>query len=99
MGAYILRYPQAKVLTLLPLGIFITTVRVPAFFFLGFWFAQQALSGLASLNAPASVGMESGGVAYWAMLAALFSALFSALCWDFFRKIIGFDCLPQINAN
>ena len=66
MGAYILRYPQAKVLTLLPLGIFITTVRVPAFFFLGFWFAQQALNGLASLNAPATVGMESGGVAYWA---------------------------------
>ena len=66
MGAYILRYPQAKVLTLLPIGFFITTVRIPAFFFLGFWFVQQAFYGVASLNAPANIGMEGGGIAYWA---------------------------------
>ncbi|NEP88835.1 MAG: rhomboid family intramembrane serine protease [Okeania sp. SIO2C2] len=66
MGAYILRYPKAKVLTLLPLGFFITTVRIPAFFFLGFWFLQQAFYGVASLNAPANIGMEGGGIAYWA---------------------------------
>lgn len=66
MGAYILRFPQAKVLTLIFLGFFVTTVRIPAFFFLGIWFVQQALYGLASLNAPANIGMESGGIAYWA---------------------------------
>lgn len=66
MGAYIIRFPQAKVLTLIFLGFFITTVRIPAFFFLGIWFVQQALYGLASLNAPANIGMESGGIAYWA---------------------------------
>lgn len=66
MGAYILRFPQAQVLTLLPLGIFITTVRIPAVFFLGFWFVQQALYGFASLNVAANVGMQGGGVAYWA---------------------------------
>ncbi|NEP75330.1 MAG: rhomboid family intramembrane serine protease [Okeania sp. SIO2G4] len=66
MGAYILRFPKAKVLTLLPIGFFITTVRIPAFFFLGFWFLQQAFYGVASLNAPANIGMEAGGIAYWA---------------------------------
>lgn len=66
MGAYILRFPQAEVLTLLPLGILITTVRIPAFFFLGFWFVQQAFYGFASLEAPANIGMEGGGIAYWA---------------------------------
>lgn len=66
MGAYILRFPKAKVLTLLPLGFFITTVRIPAFFFLGFWFVQQAFYGIASLNTPANIGMEGGGIAYWA---------------------------------
>ena len=66
MGAYILRFPQAKVLTLLPLGIFITTVRLPAYAFLGFWFVQQAFYGVASLDAPSNIGMESGGIAYWA---------------------------------
>jgi membrane associated rhomboid family serine protease len=61
MGAYILKYPQAKILTLLPLGIFITTIRIPAVYFLGFWFVQQAISSVASLGMTVE-----GGVAYWA---------------------------------
>lgn len=66
MGAYILRFPQAEVLTLIPLGIFFTTVRIPAVFFLGFWFVQQAFYGIASLGPTTNIGMESGGIAYWA---------------------------------
>lgn len=66
MGAYILRFPQAEILTLIPIFFFITTIRIPAVLFLGFWFVQQALYGFASLNAPTSIGMEGGGVAYWA---------------------------------
>jgi membrane associated rhomboid family serine protease len=66
MGAYILKYPNAKILTLLPLGFFITTARIPAVFFLGLWFVEQAFNGLVSLEAPANVGLESGGIAYWA---------------------------------
>ncbi|MEC4991146.1 MAG: rhomboid family intramembrane serine protease [Oscillatoria sp. PMC 1068.18] len=66
MGAYVLRFPKAQILTLVPLGFFITTFRIPAIFFLGFWFVQQAFYGVASLNAPANIGMEGGGVAYWA---------------------------------
>jgi membrane associated rhomboid family serine protease len=66
MGAYILRFPQAEVLTLIPLGFLFWTVRVPALFFLGFWFVQQAFYGVASLGAPTNIGMESGGIAYWA---------------------------------
>lgn len=66
MGAYILKFPNAKVVTLIPLGLFFTTVRIPAVFFLGFWFLQQAFNGVTMLQAPANVGMEGGGVAYWA---------------------------------
>lgn len=66
MGAYILRFPKAQVLTLIPIGFFITTIRIPAVFFLGFWFVQQAFYGIASLQAPANIGMEGGGIAYWA---------------------------------
>ncbi len=72
MGAYILRFPRAEVLTLVPLGFFITTVRLPAVFFLGFWFIQQAFYGVASLNAPSNIGMESGGIAYWAHAGGFF---------------------------
>ncbi|HAX77867.1 MAG TPA: rhomboid family intramembrane serine protease [Cyanobacteria bacterium UBA11372] len=66
LGAYILRFPRAEILTLIPLGFFITTARLPAYLFLGFWFFQQAFYGLASLQVRTNIGMESGGIAYWA---------------------------------
>lgn len=66
MGAYILRYPRAEVLTLIPLGFFFPAVRIPAFYFLGFWFLQQAAYGVASLGPRTNIGMENGGIAYWA---------------------------------
>ena len=61
MGAYLIKYPRAKIVTFLPLFIIWTTVRIPAVFFLGFWFVQQAISSVASLGVP-----EASGVAYWA---------------------------------
>ena len=61
MGAYLIKYPRAKIVTLLPLFIIFTTVRIPAIYFLGFWFVQQAFSSVASLGMA-----EAGGVAYWA---------------------------------
>ena len=64
MGAYIIRFPRARILTLVPLGFFITTIRIPAVFFLGFWFVQQAISGVASLGVTSDI--ETGGIAYWA---------------------------------
>ena len=66
MGAYILKFPQAKIVTVIPLGFFFPVFKIPAIYFLGFWFLEQALNGIASFEVSASVGMESGGVAYWA---------------------------------
>jgi membrane associated rhomboid family serine protease len=66
MGAYILKFPQAKILTVIPLGFFFPLFRIPAVYFLGFWFFEQALNGVSSLEVTTSVGMENGGVAYWA---------------------------------
>ncbi|MEM7769757.1 MAG: rhomboid family intramembrane serine protease [Cyanobacteria bacterium P01_E01_bin.6] len=64
MGAYILRFPKARILTLIPIFFYITTVRIPAYLFLGFWFVQQALYSVASLSV--TTGGDAGGVAYWA---------------------------------
>ena len=58
LGAYLVLYPRAKVLVLLPLLIFVTTVRVPALVVLGIWFAAQLLSSLVA--APGS----GAGVAF-----------------------------------
>lgn len=80
MGAYIIRFPKAQILTLVPLGFFLTTIRIPAVFFLGFWFVQQAFYGVASLQASANIGMEGGGVAYWAHAGGfVFGAILSPL--------------------
>jgi membrane associated rhomboid family serine protease len=64
LGAYFLTYPQARILTLLPIFILIYLIELPAYFFLGFWFIMQFLEGsLYTLNSQKMVG---GGVAFWA---------------------------------
>jgi rhomboid family protein len=62
LGAYILLYPRARVLTLVLVVFFVTIVEVPAVLLLGFWFAEQLWLGLEGLTN--SVGGE--GVAYFA---------------------------------
>ncbi len=66
LGAYVLKFPRAVIVTFVPIGIFPFFPRIPAIFFLGFWFVQQLFSGVAMLETTAHVGMEEGGVAYWA---------------------------------
>ena len=64
LGAYFLTYPQARILTLVPIVIFFYIIELPAFFFLGFWFVIQFIQGsLYSLNSEQLTG---GGVAWWA---------------------------------
>jgi membrane associated rhomboid family serine protease len=60
LGAYVLYYPGARIVSLVFLGFFFTTVAVPAVLYLGLWFVMQIFSGAASLS-----GYE-GGVAYFA---------------------------------
>jgi membrane associated rhomboid family serine protease len=63
MGAYIVRFPRVSVNTFIP-PLFV--VPIPAFVYLGIWFAQQSFSSFASLAPKTHIGMEEGGVAYWA---------------------------------
>jgi membrane associated rhomboid family serine protease len=59
MGAYLILYPRAKILTLIPLLFIPYFIEIPAYFFLGFWFALQFLNALGSSGGAA-------GVAWWA---------------------------------
>ena len=64
LGAYIITFPKARILTLVPIVILFYIIELPAYFFLGFWFVLQFIQGaLYSLNADQVVG---GGVAWWA---------------------------------
>ncbi|MFO8039960.1 MAG: rhomboid family intramembrane serine protease [Sodalinema sp.] len=81
MGAYIFRFPQARIVTLIPLGFFWFTIRVPAIFFLGFWFLQQAFNSVSSLEAQVNSGGMESGIAYWAHAGGF---IFGALLGPFF---------------
>ena len=62
LGAYLVLYPQSRVLTLVPIFYFIRIVEIPALIYLGFWFVSQLFNGLFSL-AYADV-FQGGGVAH-----------------------------------
>lgn len=62
LGAYMVMYPKARVLTLVFLGIFIRMMEVPAALLLLVWFVMQSLQGFLSLG----VRELSGGVAWFA---------------------------------
>ena len=58
MGAYLIRFPRARVTILVPIVIFLTTFRVPAFLMLTYWLAIQFF-GVWNEGGP-------GGIAWWA---------------------------------
>lgn len=60
MGAYLVLYPESRVLTLVTLLFFWEVVEVPAIFLLGFWFVMQ----LFSAGAIAATSLNQGGVAF-----------------------------------
>ncbi|MDP3940282.1 MAG: rhomboid family intramembrane serine protease [Deltaproteobacteria bacterium] len=60
LGAYLVLHPFARIVTLVPLFFYFTVVRIPAFFFLIFWFLIQILGGVAAQ------GAKGGGVAFLA---------------------------------
>ena len=68
LGAYLIWFPQARITTLIFLGFFITTINIPALLIIGIFFVQNLISGFASLQTAAKMGIETGGVAYWAHL-------------------------------
>ena len=77
MGAYMVQYPRARVLVLVPIFFFITTLRVPALFLLAFWFITQLSSGLASIGMGMGSGIawfaHIGGFIYGAATVKLFA--------------------------
>lgn len=63
LGAYIVLYPRARVLTLVLIIFFFTVIEIPAYVMLGIWFAIQAVFGATGLTTASGGG---GGVAYFA---------------------------------
>lgn len=61
LGAYMVTFPRARVLVVLPLFIIWQIIELPAIFVLGFWFLIQFFTGAATISSA-----HGGGVAWWA---------------------------------
>jgi membrane associated rhomboid family serine protease len=84
LGAYILFYPRAKVITIIPIFFIPWFIELPALIFLGIWFVSQLYSGLLSL-APGA-GVEWGGVAWWAHIGGFVAGLILAKVFELGRR-------------
>src|SRR6185369_5886137 len=63
MGAYLVKFPRARIITLIPIFFFFTTMEIPAALLLAFWFLLQFVNGVGSLSANNYMG---GGIAWFA---------------------------------
>ncbi len=90
LGAYLLLYPRAQVLTLIPLGPFIRLMYIPAGIVLTLWFVFQLISG-------GLAGGEGGGVAWWAHVGGFVVGM--ALVGLFKRRHVHMLNPPQRHAR
>jgi len=69
LAAYLLLYPHARLLVLIPLGFLVRLIYVPAWIALGLWFVLQVVSG------SLSGSQQGGGVAWWAHIGGFVAGL------------------------
>lgn len=81
LGAYLVLYPKARILTLVFYGWPII-VPIPAFIFLGFWFVMQWFLGLYDIIFLKGLG----GVAYWAHVGGFIAGIILGLTFGLKRK-------------
>src|SRR3989338_3287551 len=62
LGAYMVTFPYARIVTVIPLFVFLQVIELPAMVVLGFWFVIQFFNGATSITASTS----GAGVAWWA---------------------------------
>jgi len=69
LGAYLLLFPRARVLVLVPLGFFSRAIYLPALVVLGFWFVLQIVSSALTSSS------EGGGVAWGAHIGGFVAGM------------------------
>ncbi|AQS60169.1 rhomboid family intramembrane serine protease [Desulforamulus ferrireducens] len=74
LGGYFILFPHARVLTLIPIFIFIQIIHIPAIYFLGLWLLLQIFNQTFSMQGVQSVAFLAhiGGFIAGALLVKLF---------------------------
>jgi membrane associated rhomboid family serine protease len=76
MGAYVIYFPRSRVLTLVPIFIFIQFIEIPAYVYLALWFVFQFFSGAYQLAQGTN---NYSGIAWWAHIGGFLSGILLAL--------------------
>lgn len=79
MAAYMIMFPKSKIVILFPLLFIPLFFEISAFFYIGFWFVGQLISGTSTFIAP-----EGPGIAFWAHIGGFIFGL--AVYWIFRKK-------------
>lgn len=88
MGAFLIKFPRARIITLVPLIIFLTTLEIPAAFLLLYWFAIQFFSGIGSVGYSQ---VSTGGVAWFAHIGGFVAGMLLVNLLARRRQYRGFD--------
>ena len=70
LAGYLIMFPTARVVTIVPIFIFLQIVKVPAILLIGLWFLIQIASGMGSLSTQAS-----GGTAWFAHIGGFIAGV------------------------
>ena len=75
LGAYLVLFPHATILTLVTFGFFFKFLHVPALIVLGFWIVLQLLNGYITVSAQSMGRGETGGVAWFAHIGGFLAGI------------------------
>lgn len=76
LGAYLLLFPYARIHTIIFLGFFVQSIKVPALIVIGFWAIIQVVSGLSAQ------GLHQGGIAWFAHVGGFIAGLVTIKLWQ-----------------
>ena len=79
MGAYLVLFPLARIIFLVPVLFYPLFLELPAYLYLGLWFLMQYFGGLAAASAPGG----AQDIAFWAHIGGFLAGI--ALCVPFTR--------------
>jgi membrane associated rhomboid family serine protease len=72
MGAYLIKFPHSRIVTLIPIFFFFTTIEIPAALILAYWFILQFFSGIGSVGYSQ---VSQGGVAWFAHIGGFVAGM------------------------
>jgi membrane associated rhomboid family serine protease len=75
LGAYIILFPHARVVTAVLILYFIRIIRLPAILVIGFWIVIQFLSGIASITAQPTFNQAASSVAWFAHIGGFLAGI------------------------